>query len=237
MGRFDHEAVCVDPRTGIVYLTEDKVDGLLLPLHPDDAGQADRGRPPAGHGLQGQARAPTPPTTRPATGRPATGARSSGSTWTTSKAPTTTCASRGHAAGAAMVARGEGVFWAGTEMFLTATSGGPLKRGQILRYVPSRDEGQAGERRRPGRVQLFVESADQRTLNMADNICRRALGPSDRLRGQLLDRHPQPREGRHPRRQGLRHRPQRLHRQQRVRGRRSSRPTGRCCSSTSTTPG
>ena len=44
----------------------------------------------------------------------------------------------------------------------TATSGGPLRRGQILRHVPS--EG-------GGRVQLFLESTDVRTMNMADNIC------------------------------------------------------------------
>ncbi|MDI6624659.1 MAG: DUF839 domain-containing protein, partial [Brevundimonas sp.] len=54
--------------------------------------------------------------------------------------------------------------------YMTATSGGPLRRGQILRYVPSRDEGRRGETRRPGRLQLFLESADQRTLNMGDNL-------------------------------------------------------------------
>ena len=32
MGRFDHEAVCVDPRTGVIYLTEDRQDGLFLSL-------------------------------------------------------------------------------------------------------------------------------------------------------------------------------------------------------------
>ena len=77
---------------------------------------------------------------------------------------------RGHASGAVRVARGEGVFWAGTELYMTATSGGPLKRGQILRYTPSPEEGRAGETRQPGRVQLFVESTDIKTLNMADNI-------------------------------------------------------------------
>jgi secreted PhoX family phosphatase len=29
MGRFNHEAACVDPRTGIVYMTEDREDGLF----------------------------------------------------------------------------------------------------------------------------------------------------------------------------------------------------------------
>ena len=77
---------------------------------------------------------------------------------------------RGHADGAALVARGEGVWWGDGELYLTATSGGPIQRGQILRYVPSPDEGRAGEARRPGRLQLFVESTNEKTLNMGDNI-------------------------------------------------------------------
>ena len=69
------------------------------------------------------------------------------------------------------MARGEGVFWGENELYLTATSGGPLRRGQIMRYVPSPDEGGADEARTPGRIQLFVESTDLRTMNMGDNLC------------------------------------------------------------------
>ncbi|MNL32198.1 hypothetical protein D3C87_1540330 [compost metagenome] len=77
---------------------------------------------------------------------------------------------RGHAAGAVKVARGEGIFWGENELYLTATSGGPLRRGQIMRYVPSPDEGGANEAKTPGRIQLFVESTDLRTMNMGDNL-------------------------------------------------------------------
>jgi secreted PhoX family phosphatase len=35
MGRFNHEAVCVDPRTGIVYLTEDRPDGIIYRFIPN----------------------------------------------------------------------------------------------------------------------------------------------------------------------------------------------------------
>ncbi|MGB5076328.1 MAG: alkaline phosphatase PhoX, partial [Sphingorhabdus sp.] len=38
MGRFNHEAACVDPRTGIVYLTEDRDDGLLYRFIPNEKG-------------------------------------------------------------------------------------------------------------------------------------------------------------------------------------------------------
>jgi secreted PhoX family phosphatase len=66
--------------------------------------------------------------------------------------------------------RAEGIWWGDNELYLTATSGGPIQRGQILRYVPSPEEGRPGESRRPGRVQLFVESTDLKTLNMGDNL-------------------------------------------------------------------
>ncbi len=45
MGRFDHEAVCVDPATGMVYLTEDKNDGLFYRFIPTTPGRlVDGGR-------------------------------------------------------------------------------------------------------------------------------------------------------------------------------------------------
>ncbi|HEV2082882.1 MAG TPA: alkaline phosphatase PhoX [Brevundimonas sp.] len=167
MGRFEHEAVCVDPGTGIVYLTEDKVDGLFYRFIPTVPGKlAEGGR------LQAMV-------VRGATDTRNHDAR----TWNVGdwldvdwidmedvEAPNADLRQRGHAAGAALVARGEGIWWGTDELYMTATSGGPLKRGQILRYVPSPEEGKRGERRRPGRVQLFVESADEKTLNMGDNI-------------------------------------------------------------------
>jgi secreted PhoX family phosphatase len=169
MGRFDHEAVCVDPRTGILYMTEDKVDGLFYRFIPTTRGKLiDGGR------LQAMAF------------RDARGSDSSNHDdrlWSTGDwrevvwidmedvdSPNDDLRKRGHAAGATLVARGEGLHWGDGEMYLTATSGGPIQRGQILRYVPSRFEGSLGERLRPGRIQLFVESTDEKALNMGDNI-------------------------------------------------------------------
>ena len=39
MGRFNHEAVAVDPRSGIVYQTEDRSDGLIYRFIPDKPGE------------------------------------------------------------------------------------------------------------------------------------------------------------------------------------------------------
>ena len=169
MGRFDHEAAAVDPRTGIVYLTEDKPDGLFYRFIPDRPGELIRGGR-----LQAMVIRDKP------------GADTSNKTerlWNVGdwlavdwidldevESPNRDLRMRGHADGAALVVRGEGVHWGDGELYLAPTSGGPIGRGQILRYVPSRDEGRPGERRRPGRIQLFVESADAQVLNMGDNL-------------------------------------------------------------------
>src|SRR5690606_36425971 len=43
LGRFNHEAACVDPATGAVYLTEDREDGLLYCFVPRVKGQLSEG--------------------------------------------------------------------------------------------------------------------------------------------------------------------------------------------------
>ena len=63
--------------------------------------------------------------------------------------------------GAAIFARGEGVFFGKGELYFTCTSGGVAECGQVMRYVPSAAEGQAGEADQPGRLQLFVESGER----------------------------------------------------------------------------
>ncbi|WP_396592758.1 alkaline phosphatase PhoX [Brevundimonas sp. R86498] len=169
MGRFSHEAVCIDPRTGIVYLTEDQGDGLLYRFLPETPGQLVKGGRLQAMGF-----------------RDAPGSDSSnhnGRLWSVGdwrevvwldleevEAPEADLRKRGHASGATLIARGEGIHWGDGELYLTATSGGPIERGQVMRYVPSPDEGRPEETRSPGRIQLFVESADERALNMADNL-------------------------------------------------------------------
>ena len=169
MGRFDHEAACVDPRTGIVYLTEDRGDGLFYRFIP-----AVKGDLAKGGRLQAMAF------------RDAKGADSSNHVsrvWAPGdwrdvvwidledvEAPAGDLRNRGHADGAVRISRGEGLFWGRGELFLAATSGGPIQRGQILRYRPSSGEGQADESRNPGQVQLFVESQNEKTFNMGDNL-------------------------------------------------------------------
>lgn len=177
MGRFDHEAVCVDPGTGIVYLTEDKVDGLFYRFIPNTPGKLAEGGRLQALAVKGQ---PGASTTNHDTRFWNVG------DWVEAEwidmedveSPAGDLRRRGHAAGAALVARGEGIFWGANELYMTATSGGPIQRGQVLRYVPSPAEGTPQESAQPGRLQLFVESTNEKTLNMADNL---AIAPNGHL--------------------------------------------------------
>jgi len=170
MGRFKHEAAAVDPRTGIVYLTEDQQDSLFYRFLPNAPG-----RLAAGGRLQALAFAG---------GADGNDTRN----WTSAdfparaerpvrwidldnvEAPEDDLRARGAAAGGAIFARGEGIAYGDGDFSSTCTSGGAAKLGQIMRYRPSRFEGQSGEAGSPGRLSNFVESVHPEMLNYGDNL-------------------------------------------------------------------
>lgn len=177
MGRRNHEAACVDPRTGIVYLTEDRDDSLLYRFLP-----AQPGRLAAGGRLQALAMV-DPARTDSRNWSEASMAVGAwhGARWIDIdgvESPDDDLRMRGAAAGGMKFARGEGIFWGRDELYFTCTSGGAAKLSQIFRYRPSRAEGQSGERDAPGQLQLFVESGDGDALNFADNL---AVGSNGHL--------------------------------------------------------
>ena len=179
MGRFKHEATATNPRTGVVYLTEDEGDGqgLFYRYLPNDRERLHAGGRLQAMGFKGDREGDT----RNWNGRQWSQGDWRETVWIDVAGvdnPHGDLRHRGRAAGAAWVARGEGVFIGGGEMFFTATSGGPARIGQILRYAPSPYEGRADEVDRPGRLQLFVESDDPTKLNMGDNL---ALSPAGHL--------------------------------------------------------
>lgn len=169
MGRFNHEAAAVDPRTGIVYLTEDRDDGLLYRFLPNARGALARGGR-----LQALALVERDVTDS----RNWNGVAFERGHWAATRwidldgveSPDDDLRQRGHAAGALLFARGEGIHFGKDEFYFCCTSGGAAKLGQVMRYKPSRFEGQAGEATEPGRLQNFVESADPALFNFGDNL-------------------------------------------------------------------
>ena len=173
MGRFRHEAVCFDPRTGVAYLTEDEGDGygLFYRYLPDDKTNMHKGGKLQALGFKDS---PQYGDSRNWNGE---------TQWTVGQSrdvvwidldgvdnPDEALRARGHAKGAAWFARGEGIFYGDGELYFTCTSGGPSKFGQIMRYRPSPVEGQSGEKDQPGKLQLFVQPSDRSVLMMPDNI-------------------------------------------------------------------
>lgn len=171
MGRFNHEAVAVDPLTGIVYQTEDRGDGLIYRFLPNQPGKL-----AAGGRLQALAilDAPSADTRNwPEIGNLFPIGKPLPTTWIDMDdvlSPKDDLRNRGFAQGAARFARGEGMVFGNGELFFACTNGGAKMFGQVFRYRPSPREGQSDEDRQPGSLELFVESHENELMKSCDNI-------------------------------------------------------------------
>lgn len=170
MGRFNHEAVAVDPESGVVFQTEDRDDGLIYRFLPGQRGKL-------AHGGQLQA--------LKVLDQPCCDARNWGKGDTIHvgqklavdwidmdevDSPDDDLRHRGFESGAARFARGEGMWYGRGAVYFACTSGGEKKVGQIWRYTPSPDEGNGREKEARGSLELFVESGDAKLLENADNL-------------------------------------------------------------------
>ncbi len=170
MGRFRHEAVAIDPRSGAVYETEDLGDGLLYRFLPDEPGQLARGGRLQALAIKGMEKADTrnwPGTPAFPVGRPLE------VEWidlSDVDSPVLDLRQRGRAAGAAVFARGEGAWWGDGAGYFAMTNGGRNTMGQIFKYVPSPDEGTPAESAQPGTLELFAEPNDTGLLANCDNL-------------------------------------------------------------------
>ena len=159
MGRFVHEAVAVDPVTGIVYQTEDSNRAGCYRYVPDSPGRlaeggrlqmlAVRGRPRADLRTKQLTRVPM------------------GVYWVDIQVPDVarpgrdgvTVFEQGRRLGAAMFARLEGAWHADGRIYLTSTNGGDAQMGQVWELTPASDE-----------LRLVYESPGGHELNMPDNL-------------------------------------------------------------------
>ncbi|NIJ36721.1 hypothetical protein FHR22_001370 [Sphingopyxis panaciterrae] len=198
MGRFNHEAAVCDPRSGAIYMTEDRGDSLFYRFLPSEPGALHRGGR-----LQALAFADASLTDTRNWARPTLPTAG----WHAVRwidldeveSPRDDLRKRGARAGGAIFARGEGIHGGDGEIYFTCTSGGPARRGQIMRYRPSPAEGTEGETAAPGRLQLFLESTDPEHFSFGDNltvapngdliVCedRRGAKPDNWLRGVTAD--------------------------------------------------
>ncbi len=194
MGRFNHEAVCVDPETGIVYQTEDRQDGIITRFLPNEPGNLRAGGRLQALCIVGHPSFDTRNWIENDAETQVGGAHTQASDEQLHGRSMPTIATntvldvgwidlndvddledslryRAFDAGAARFARGEGMWFGQDAVYFGCTTGGLNRKGQIWRYVPSRFEGRDEERRFPGRLELFLEPNDHELVENADNLC------------------------------------------------------------------
>jgi MYXO-CTERM domain-containing protein len=152
-GRFNHEAAAVDPDTHAAYLTEDRSNGCLYRLVPDDPESPFVGtlsalkvkdEPAFDTALQ----------------------MSLGDVveveWVNLDEPnpdTDTLRTEAATKGAATIKRGEGAWFHEDSVWFTATSGGPVDGGQVFRLRPAE-----------GTLECVLLSTNKWVLDMPDSI-------------------------------------------------------------------
>jgi secreted PhoX family phosphatase len=159
MGRFNHEAIAVDPRTGIVYQTEDRRDSLFYRFLPKQPGNLQAGGVLEALKIQNMPQAIT--RTNFPVGEPMQ------VEWVRIEDVNPMEDSvrvEGFTNGAAQFSRGEGITYGNGEVYFTCTNGGNTGKGQVWCYIPGKSA-QAG-----GTIELFVEPNEQSVLENPDNI-------------------------------------------------------------------
>ncbi|MGB7394356.1 MAG: alkaline phosphatase PhoX [Pricia sp.] len=169
MGRFNHEAVAVDPETGIVYQTEDRHDGLIYRFVPNVKGKLQKGGRLQALALKESKSfdtrnwdGPLMPSDRPMEVE-----------WLDVDdvlSPKDDLRFRGFEKGATRFARGEGIWFGDGELYFACTNGGPNQYGQVFRYRLSPEEGNESNASKAATLELFAESKDKTVLHMCDNL-------------------------------------------------------------------
>lgn len=160
MGRFNHEAIAVDPGTGYVYQTEDRNDSCIYRFRPNECHNLAAGGTLEALAIAGQ---PTLDTTQ---------SFPMGKTFQVEWIPLDnvdpdddSLRYTAQAKGAAIFKRGEGMMYGQGKIYWTCTSGGNRNLGQIFAYHPATNE-----------LSLFVEAASSDILQYPDNLTMAPFG-------------------------------------------------------------
>lgn len=179
MGRFSHEAIATDQRTGIVYQTDDPGSGVGAGFYryvPDDPRDLFAGGRLEMLGIQGHPQADLRENQTPGQPLPVT--------WfeiadvdpdNAANAEATSVYAQGFAQGGAKFNRLEGCWWDGDRsIYFASTSGGNVKNGDVNSDGYAEGFGQiwryrAG--RHGGQLALVYESDGGEALDSPDNLC------------------------------------------------------------------
>ena len=180
MGRFRHEAIEIDPRTGIVYQTEDDPTGLFYRFIPKQPGKLAAG------GILEALKIVGKPQVNTKQNFPLR--QKFAVEWVRIEEPNpieNTVQKEGFTKGAAQFMRGEGICYVNGSFYFTCTQGGnvlanlPVSlgqeargNGQIWKYTPGKTAKNGGS------IELFLEPNDDTILDMPDNI---TLAPNGHL--------------------------------------------------------
>ncbi|MBW4618789.1 MAG: PhoX family protein [Cyanosarcina radialis HA8281-LM2] len=154
MGRFNHEAIAVDPTTGIVYQTEDRGDGLFYRFIPKERGNLAAGGVLEALKIKKRPQAITKakfPLRQPMAVE-----------WVRIEdvdPDTDSVRVEGFSKGAAQFSRSEGLCYGRGEVYFCCTDGGATRAGQIWRYLPKNNT-----------IELFLEPSERSLMENPDNI-------------------------------------------------------------------
>ena len=169
MGRFRHEAVAFDKKTGAVYQTEDRKDGMIYRYLPNQKTKLLKGGKLQALSFKDNLSLDTRNWDETAIFKNEVYKVE----WIDIKDVTSQnddLRYQGFQKGCARFARPEGMWEHNGEIFFTCTSGGKNGLGQIWKYIPSPYEGTSDEYKNPSKLELFFESDSSKSLDMCDNI-------------------------------------------------------------------
>lgn len=160
MGRFNHEAVAVDPATGWVYQTEDEGNSCFYRFRPHQKGNLQSGGVLEALVIEGMSTVNTSTNFLQYKNQPLP------VKWVKidNVDPVTNDVNisvriQGQNKGAAIFSRGEGCWYGNGLVYFTCTNGGNVRQGQVFAYNPKNDT-----------LTLVVESRNANELNAPDNI-------------------------------------------------------------------
>jgi hypothetical protein len=163
MGRFVHEAIAIDPDTGIVYETEDRGTSGFYRFIPNESGNLAAGGRLQMLAIKTQDGYDTRKGQRVGKPLPVTWVDIDNPDPIEADTDSLAVFKQGKAKGGATFDRLEGAWYGDGAIYLNSTSGGDAGLGQVWEYRPLGNSG--------GQLTLIFESPSADILDAPDNIC------------------------------------------------------------------